>query len=184
MYRAPGTCSAGGSSASSLPRSTSTVRGSLPCWITPATMSPSRPAYSPKVTSSSTSRSRCKITFRAVVAAIRPNPAGVSSYSRAAAPVGPDGDVPAVPVYLDARGRRRALRLVVGHEQGVLDGLDREVERDIFLALQTPQHAQVNVHRESLQAPLAGARTPPGWLQRRARRNRSGGFSAHPQGQR
>jgi len=52
-------------------------------------MSPSRPAYSPKVTSSSTSRSRCKITFRAVVAAIRPNPAGVSSYSRTVAPSGP-----------------------------------------------------------------------------------------------
>ena len=60
------------------------------------------------------------------------------------------------------------------------NGLDREVERNILLALQAPQHAQVNVHRESLQAPLAGARTPPGWLQRRARRNRSGGgFSAH-----
>src|ERR1700690_1104146 len=89
MYRSPGTCSAGGSTPSSLPRSTSTVRGPLPCWITPATMSPSRPAYSPKVTSSSTSRSRCKITFRAVVAAIRPKPAGVSSYSRAAAPSAP-----------------------------------------------------------------------------------------------
>src|ERR1700722_9304324 len=45
-------------------------------------MSPSCPAYSPKVISSSTSRSRCRITCRAVVAAIRPNPAGVSSYSR------------------------------------------------------------------------------------------------------
>src|SRR5215469_14154755 len=90
MYRSPGTCSAGGSTASILPRSTSTVRGSLPCWITPATMSPSCPAYSPKVISSSTSRSRCRITWRAVVAAIRPNPAGVSSYSRCAAPSGPD----------------------------------------------------------------------------------------------
>src|SRR5271170_2016893 len=86
MYRSPGTCSAGGSTASILPRSTSTVRGSLPCWMTPATMSPSCPAYSPKVISSSTSRSRCRITCRAVVAAIRPNPAGVSSYSRPVAP--------------------------------------------------------------------------------------------------
>src|ERR1700753_306250 len=54
--------------------------------ITPATMSPSCPAYSPKVISSSTSRSRCRITWRAVVAAIRPKPAGVSSYSRPGAP--------------------------------------------------------------------------------------------------
>ena len=52
-------------------------------------MSPSRPAYSPKVSSSSTSRSRCKITCRAVVAAIRPKPAGVSSYSRTGLPSGP-----------------------------------------------------------------------------------------------
>ena len=51
-------------------------------------MSPSCPAYSPNVISSSTSRSRCRITWRAVVAAIRPNPAGVSSYSRAVAPSG------------------------------------------------------------------------------------------------
>src|SRR5580693_22328 len=85
-YCSLGTCSAGGSTASILPRSTSTVRGSRPCWITPATMSPSCPAYSPKVISSSTSRSRCRITCRAVVAAIRPNPAGVSSYSRPVTP--------------------------------------------------------------------------------------------------
>src|SRR6202451_1847400 len=89
MYRSPGTCSAGGSTASSLPRSTRTVRGSLPCWMTPATMSPSRPAYSRRVSSSSTSRRRCRMTCRAVVAAIRPNPAGVSSYSRTTAPSGP-----------------------------------------------------------------------------------------------
>src|ERR1700722_4497480 len=89
MYRSPGTCSAGGSTASSLPRSTSTVRGSLPCWMTPATMSPSRPAYSPKVSPSSTSRRRCRMTWRAVVAALRPNPAGVSSTSWTTAPSGP-----------------------------------------------------------------------------------------------
>src|SRR5580704_16065330 len=75
--------------ASILPRSTSTARGSLPCWMTPATTSPSRPAYSPKVSSSSASRSRCRITWRAVVAAIRPKPSGVSSYSRTGAPSGP-----------------------------------------------------------------------------------------------
>src|ERR1700689_1734490 len=75
--------------ASSLPRSTRTARGSLPCWITPATMSPSRPAYSPKVSSSSASRSRCRMTCRAVVAAIRPKPSGVSSYSRVTVPSAP-----------------------------------------------------------------------------------------------
>src|ERR1700742_3703530 len=129
-YCSLGTCSAGGSTASSLPRSTSTVLGSLPCWITPATMSPSRPAYSPKVSSSSTSRSCCRITCRAVVAAIRPKPAGVSSYS------GPDGDVPALPVHLDPRRRRRAIGLVVGDEQGVLDSLNGLVERDVLLAFE------------------------------------------------
>src|SRR6516164_9253280 len=52
-------------------------------------MSPSRPAYSPKVSSSSPSRNRCRMTCLAVVAAIRPNPAGVSSYSWTTAPSGP-----------------------------------------------------------------------------------------------
>src|ERR1700728_4458126 len=75
--------------ASSLPRSTRTARGSLPCWITPATMSPSRPEYSPRVSSSSASRSRCRMTCRAVVAAIRPKPSGVSSYSRVTVPSAP-----------------------------------------------------------------------------------------------
>src|SRR5499427_2488407 len=88
-YRSPGTCSVGGRIASILPRSTRTARGSFPCWITPATMSPSRPAYSPKVSSSSASRSRCKMTCRAVVAAIRPKPAGVWSYSRSTWPSSP-----------------------------------------------------------------------------------------------
>src|SRR5215468_2011087 len=88
-YRSPGTFSVGGSIASTLPRSTRTARGSFPCWITPATMSPSRPAYSPKVSSSSASRSRCRMTCRAVVAAIRPKPAGVWSYSRSTWPSSP-----------------------------------------------------------------------------------------------
>ena len=82
----PGTCSAAGRIASILPRLTSTDRGSLPGWMTPATTSPSRPAYSPKVSSSSASRRRCKITWRAVVAAIRPKPSGVSSYSPVTSP--------------------------------------------------------------------------------------------------
>src|SRR5882757_10869222 len=111
MYFSPGTCSAGGSTASSLPRSTSTVRGSLPCWITPGTMSPSRPAYSPKVSSSSTSRSRCRITCLAVVAAIRPKPAGVSSYSRSGAPSEPASLAQTVtwPVFLSTSTRAAGL---------------------------------------------------------------------------
>ena len=73
-YCSPGTCSAGGSTASTVPRSTCTIRGSLLCCTTPATMSPSRPRNSPSTCSSSASRSRCRITCRAVVAAIRPKP--------------------------------------------------------------------------------------------------------------
>src|ERR1700733_2940590 len=110
-YRSPGTCSAGGSTASIFPRSTRTVRGSLPCWITPATMSPSCPAYSPNVISSSTSRSRCRITCLAVVAAIRPKPAGVSSYSRPGAPFGPVSLAQTVtwPVFLSTSTRAAGL---------------------------------------------------------------------------
>src|SRR5580700_11393318 len=110
-YRSPGTCSASGSTASILPRSTSTVRGSLPCWITPATMSPSCPAYSPNVISSSTSRNRCRITCLAVVAAIRPKPAGVSSYSRAVAPSTPVSRAHTVtwPVFLSTSTRAAGL---------------------------------------------------------------------------
>src|SRR5579875_3705157 len=54
--------------------------------MTPATTFPSCPANSPKVSSSSASRRRCRMTWPAVVAAIRPKPAGVSSYSRSTAP--------------------------------------------------------------------------------------------------
>src|ERR1700734_931064 len=142
--------------ASILPRSTSTPRGSLPCWMTPATMSPSRPAYSPKVSSSSTSRRRCRMTWRAGGAAIRPHPAGggarqdgrggggrrdpaepgrgvvvlLDHRAVRAGLDGPDRDVAALAVHLDARGGRRALGLVVRDEQRVLDGLDRLVQRD------------------------------------------------------
>ena len=61
-YFSPGTCSCGGRTASILPRSTNTRRGSLPCWMIPDTRSPSVPANSPNVTSSSASRSRCRMT--------------------------------------------------------------------------------------------------------------------------
>src|ERR1700685_373036 len=75
--------------ASSLPRATRTARGSLPCWITPSTMAPPRPAYPPKVSSSSASRSRCSTPCRSVSAAIRLKPSGVSSYSRVTVPSAP-----------------------------------------------------------------------------------------------
>ena len=69
---------------------------------------PRGPAYSPNVSSSSASRSRCRMTWRAVVAAIRPKPAGVSSYSRPGS-TGlprlrrPHRHVAAAPVDLDPR---------------------------------------------------------------------------------
>ena len=57
----------------------------------------------------------------------------------------------------------------------------RLVQRDVLLALQAAQHAQVNVHRGSLQAPVAGARTPPGQRRRRARDTRTGaGYPRRP----
>src|SRR4051794_12852664 len=85
-YRSPGTRSATGKSASSRPRSTSTSLGSRPCWMMPLTRSPSRPENSPNLMSSSASRSRWRITCFAVVAAMRPKPSGVSSYSPTTSP--------------------------------------------------------------------------------------------------
>ena len=58
-----------------------TSSGLRPCWMIPEMMSPSLPANSPKRMSSSASRSRCSMICFAVVAAMRPKPSGVSSYS-------------------------------------------------------------------------------------------------------
>src|SRR3954447_4837834 len=55
-------------------------------WMTPLTTSPSLPAHSPYVVSCCASRSRLTITCFAVIAAMRPNPLGVSSHSRTRAP--------------------------------------------------------------------------------------------------
>ena len=49
-------------------------------------MSPSTAEKWPNLSSSSASRSRWKITWRAVAAATRPKPSGVSSYSPTAVP--------------------------------------------------------------------------------------------------
>ena len=85
-YFSPGTRSLTGSIASILPRSTITSSGLRPCWMIPEMMSPSLPENSPNLISSSASRSRWSMTCFAVVAAIRPKPSGVSSYSGPAVP--------------------------------------------------------------------------------------------------
>jgi hypothetical protein len=58
LYCSPGTCSSGGMMASIVPRSTWIIFGFGPCWMTPATMSPSRPLNSPSTASSAMSRRR------------------------------------------------------------------------------------------------------------------------------
>ena len=134
--------------------STSTFLGSLPCWTTPVTTSPSRPAYSPKVISSSASRSRWRMTCLAVVAAIRPKPEGVSSKSRGSAPssrsvrvlLRPHRHMPGVAVQLHPRPPAAALGAVVGDEEGRLDRLDQQVERDLLLPHQSPQGTHVDIH--------------------------------------
>ena len=127
-----------------------TFRGSLPCWTTPETMSPSRPANSPNVCSSSASRRRCRMTCLAVVAAIRPKPLGVSSNSRRAFRSSSVSAAHTVtcPVLRSSstRASAGALGAVVGDEQGRLDRLDQQVEGDLLLPLQPPQGAHVDVH--------------------------------------
>src|SRR4051794_19558451 len=54
--------------------------------MTPEMMSPSLPENSPNLMSSSASRRRCSMICFAVVAAIRPKPSGVSSYSATVRP--------------------------------------------------------------------------------------------------
>ena len=109
-------------------------------------MSPSRPRKSPRIASSSTSRSRCTMTCRAVEAAIRPKPVGVSSNS------GPSSRRGSLALVVDVLGgssrssrahtmtwpvlrssstrasRLVALGAVVGDEQRLLDRGDEHVE--------------------------------------------------------
>jgi hypothetical protein len=58
-------------------------------------------------------------------------------------------DVAALAVQLDPGVLLRAGCLVVGREQGLLDGFDEDVEGDLLLALQHPEDAQVDVHQRS-----------------------------------
>ena len=68
-----------GSSASTLPRSTSTLLRSPACWTMPVTTSLTRSTYSSYIIARSASRIRCRITCFAVCAAMRPKFSGVTS---------------------------------------------------------------------------------------------------------
>src|SRR5215467_4188226 len=83
----------------------------------------------------------------------------------------PDGDVAGVPVNSDARGWRGALALVIRDEQGILDGLDYQVHRDVLLGLHAAQDRYVNVHL-----------VPPRPDRRRTRRDRRDRRSRRPRG--
>ena len=120
----------------------------------PEMMSPSLPENSPNLMSSSASRSRCSMICFAVVAAIRPNPSGVSSYSPTWLPssstsAAQHGDVSRSAVELDPRLLLGARRLVVRREQRLLDRLDEHVEGDLLLPLEHPQDVEVDVHQAS-----------------------------------
>ena len=136
--------------ASILPRSTSTVRVSLPCWTTPETMSPSTPAKWPYFCSSSASRSRCMMTWRAVEAATRPKPRGCVVLADPVALLVELGhqhvDVAGLAVELDPGAGDGALGLLVRGEQGLLDRAGQHLERQVLLPLHQPQHGDVDVH--------------------------------------
>src|ERR687888_418439 len=78
-WRSPSTCSERGKSASTLPRSTSTLLRSPACWTMPVTTSLTRSTYSSYIISRSASRIRCRMTCLAVCAAMRPKFSGVTS---------------------------------------------------------------------------------------------------------
>ena len=134
--------------------STSTVPLALRRWSActmPLTMSPSLPAYSPKVCSCSASRSRCTMTCLAVLAAIRPKSEGVSSHSRTTSPsvaelLGEDGDLTALAVDVHAHVLGRAVGVPVGGDQRRLDGLDHRVGGDALLPLDRLEGGHVDVH--------------------------------------
>ena len=122
-------------------------------------MSPSLPENSPNLRSSSASRSRCSMICFAVVAAIRPKPSGVSSYSPTTLPSSSSSAANTVtcPVLRSSSTRACSCapgRLVVRRQQRLLDRLDEHLEGDLLLALQHPQQAHVDVHRTSAVLPV------------------------------
>ena len=101
--------------------------------------------------SSSASRSRCSMICFAVVAAIRPNPSGVSSCSADLLALvvelgGEHGHVTGLAVQDDAGLLCRSRRLLVRREEGLLDRLHEHVEGDLLLTLQAAQDVEVDVH--------------------------------------
>jgi len=107
--------------------------------MTPETMSPSRPAYSPKVSSFSASRSPLQDHLLGLIAAMRPKSDGVSSYSRrrrrSRRLLREHGDRAELAVDLDPGVRMRVICMAVRREQSGLDRVDDRVERDLFLPL-------------------------------------------------
>src|SRR5262249_52842678 len=73
----------------------------------------------------------------------------------------PDRDVPGVPVQLYPGGRRRALGLALGDQEGILDALDHQVHRYVLLSLEAAQDRYVNVHRVPPRPVLARRNDPP-----------------------
>jgi hypothetical protein len=59
------------------------------------------------------------------------------------------GDVPGLAVQLGASVLLGALGPVVGHQQRLLDRLDDDVQGDVLLPLQRPQHGHVDIHVSS-----------------------------------
>ena len=86
-YRSPSTCSERGRSASTFPRSTSTLFRSPACWTMPVTTSVTRSTYSSYIISRSASRMRWRMTCFAVCAAMRPKFSGVTSARFTCSPV-------------------------------------------------------------------------------------------------
>ncbi len=118
------------------------MRGFGPCWMTPATMSPSRPRNSPSTLSSPMSRRRWLMTCFAANAAMRPKSSGLST----ASPIDlalvvelghVDGDVTGLAIELDAGTRLGSgIRVLeVRGEDRLLDDDDEFLERDLALAL-------------------------------------------------
>ena len=112
------------------------------------------------------------MTCRAVEAAMRPKPAGVSSNSGPGSPrcgrspssvggeqvallAGPHDDVTGLAVELDAGDALAAVGAVVGHEQRLLDGRDEHVEADVALSFEGAQGCEVDVHQ---MVPFQGGR--------------------------